>query len=145
MADRSDPGWNRAFAWRVSAMVGVALLCTILVAVFNHDPQSKSLLEDFSATERVTVGSEFEGIRAMVRYEELEPTFLDMMIAGAGGTTLTYYPSLADSGTNYAFILVAPIGDALEMAMDSQRGNLGDHEIELELRREDGGNVDGLF
>ena len=70
---------------------------------------------------------------------------MDMMIAGADGTTLTYFPSLAAPSTNFPFILVAPLGDALEMTMDAQRGNMGDHEIELELRREDGGNVDGLF
>jgi len=100
---------------------------------------------DFSATERVIVGSEYEGIVALIRYDDAEPSLQDMLRDGADGDSLIYYPSLATVTTSYTFVLVSPVGDVSVLAMDSDRGNMGEHEVELELRREDGGVVDGLL
>lgn len=95
--------------------------------------------------ETLTIGSSTPEILATVRFHTDPLELLTMLEAGADGYTLNYLPSLA-AGTSYPFLLVEPTGEVLQLLRDqSARGKLGEYELELRLRRVDGGSVAGLF
>lgn len=63
---------------------------------------------DFSvAPDRVVIGTAARAMTVEFRFD-VDPTALvDMLTAAADdGITLTYYPSLADTGTSYDFLLI---------------------------------------
>lgn len=96
-------------------------------------------------SETLVVGTSTPELHGTVRFHTDGPELLAMLQAGADGYTLDYYPSLA-AGTSYPCKLLAPTGQQLELLRDaSARGKLGEYELELHLRRVDGGNFDALF
>lgn len=99
---------------------------------------------DLTSREVVTVGSGVAEITAMIRYDDDAPELLSMLSDGAEGVTLTYYPDLDVTGTNYPCQLVYPSGDEIQLAWDRHRGVRKEWEIEVRLRRVDGGTFDGL-
>lgn len=79
-----------------------------------------------------------------VRYEQDPQSLIDVLMAGSRGQTLTYYPDIDDPDVNYPCLLMEPLGK-MALAMDSQRGVLGDQEIEIRLRLTSPGPFDPLL
>ena len=63
---------------------------------------------DKTEREVLTVGDGAAEIVAGIRFDSDAPGLLEMLEAGADGAELTYYPSLADTGTSYPCQLVEP-------------------------------------
>lgn len=100
---------------------------------------------DNKTIETITIAnSTVHEIRAFLRYSNNQADILKMLSHGADGVTLDYYHSLSE-GTKYPSILIEPTGHDIEMAMDRDLGVLGRHEIEIRLRRIDGGTYDGIL
>lgn len=105
--------------------------------------QSWSL--DGSNLEVLTVGDGHDELVATVRFETDPWGLLDVLEAGADGYTIEYAPSKA-AGVWYPLKLVEPSGAALDLARDSSgRGRLGAHEIQIRVRRVDGGALSGVI
>ena len=101
---------------------------------------------DFTASEVVTVGSGVHEIVAVLRYESDEPGLLDALEYGANGGQLDYYPDTVGSpGTFYPSKLVEPSGNEIRLLRDRDLGPIGEHEVTIRLRREDGGTYDALL
>ncbi len=96
-------------------------------------------------SETLAVGSSVPEIKGAIRFHTSGLELLAMLVAGANGITLNYFPSLA-GGTSYPCRLIEPGGEALNALRDSSdRGKLGEYEVPIRLRRVDGGHFDGLF
>lgn len=89
--------------------------------------------------------SDVREISAVVRFESDPDGFLTMLRAAADGDELQYYPSLASPGTYYPCYLVSPAGSQLALEWDQARGVRQEYELEIRLRRIDGGNFNGLI
>lgn len=101
---------------------------------------------DNKTSEVITIsGSEVEEIVGIIRYEDDPPGLLDMLNEGANGAILTYYPDLSTPGENYPAELVEPSGNNIQLELDRDFGRLGLREVEIRLRRIDGGNFDNLL
>jgi len=80
-----------------------------------------------------TVGAGAYELLGTVKYSYHHQSLVDLLRAGNQGLTLTYYPSLADSGTNYACKLISPV-TPFDLALDGDRERFGEHQVELRLR-----------
>lgn len=80
-----------------------------------------------------TVGAGAYELLGTVKYAQYHQSLVDLLRAGNQGLTLTYYPNLADSGTNYACKLISPTVP-FDLGLDDQRGTFGEHQVELRLR-----------
>ena len=81
-----------------------------------------------------TVGAGAYELLGTVKYNTYHQSLVDLLRAGNLGLTLTYYPNLADAGTNYACKLISPTVP-FDLALDDQRGTgFGEHQVELRLR-----------
>lgn len=88
---------------------------------------------DRTVREYWTVGAGAYELVGTVRYAQYHQSLVDLIRAGNMGVTLTYYPNLADSGTNYACKLVSPTVP-FDLATDPDRAAFGEHTVELRLR-----------
>ncbi len=81
-----------------------------------------------------TVGAGAYELLGTVKYNSYHQSLVDLIRAGNQGLTLTYYPNLADAGTNYACKLISPTVP-FDLGLDDQRGTgFGEHQVELRLR-----------
>ena len=99
---------------------------------------------DYEEREVLVVGSGAAEIRAVIALENTPEDLLAMLAAGADGTSLVYWPSLA-GGTSYACELVEPKGDTIALIRDRMLPMKGRYEVTIRLRRTDGGNFDALL
>lgn len=83
-------------------------------------------------------------IRAKVRFHDDATELLDMLVAGANGQTLTYFPDLSSTGENFPSKLIHE-GDDVEIQPDSDRQGLGEWQADIHLRHATGGDYNGLL
>lgn len=101
---------------------------------------------DRTAIDTITVGSGAHELEGAVRYADDPQSLMDLVVAGAQGTTVTYIPNLKDPDVNYACKLVAPVSLAqIAMELDSQRGVHGDAQVTLRLRQTDQTRFQSLY
>lgn len=101
---------------------------------------------DRTTRETYSVGAGAHELAGKVRYDRNNQGLLDLVRAGMLNTTLTYYPNLNDTGVNYPVKLISPTDlNALTMALDSQRGMLGDGQVEVRFRRTDQASLNPLY
>ena len=93
--------------------------------------------------ETITVGAGVKEIWGTLRYESDERGLLDALVFAADGGTLTYEETCG--GTAFPSVLIEPSGDEVKLILDSQLGQIGEHEIRIRLRRIDAGNYDTLL
>ena len=117
---------------------------TLLVPLTDVAPsqdQTVFVRESLDKTVREvwTVGSGVYEITASLRWVTSPQDVLDMLKHGRNGETLTYYPDLAITGTNYPCIVIAegPVG----LSPDSKQG---DYRATARLRRTSG-NWSGIL
>lgn len=79
-----------------------------------------------------------------VRYDRNPQSLQDLLIAGSGGKPLKYYPDLKDSDVSFSCDLIAPLSPN-SVQMDPQRGAMGDHSVELVLRKTDQSPLEPLW
>lgn len=146
MALRGNAGFKYASPWAPSLTVTVPLAWPL------RDPRPAKVRARFEAwsldgsqREVLTIGSGMPEILAEIRFADDGPDLLDMLDAGASGATLTYYPDLDQTGTNYPCLLVEPAGDRVEALRDRARSIRGEYEVTVRLRRTDGGTFDALL
>lgn len=79
-----------------------------------------------------------------VRFDRNPQSLQDLLIAGSGGKPLKYYPDLKDSDISFSCDLIAPLSPNA-VQMDPQRGAMGDHSVELVLRKTDQSPLEPLW
>ncbi len=99
-------------------------------AVYTAQSLDRSVIETFA------VSSGAHELTGTVRYADDPQGLLDMIDAGARNVNLTYIPELNDPDTAYTCRLVSPRG-ALQVGPDPDAGQLGEHAVEVRLRKTD--------
>jgi hypothetical protein len=94
--------------------------------------------------ERTIVTETFDGgaeeVAATIRYDGDPGSLLALLRAGAGGTVLTYRPDLADDEVEFPVVLMNH-GPLCRIAPDRGRFAYGEWEVDVVLRRVDGGSL----
>lgn len=94
-------------------------------------------------SESVVFGTGLREVKGKVRFAADPEAVLDMLEAGGNSVELRYLPSLA-AGTEIPCLLVEPVGQRAELAIELQRLGYGEYAIDIRLRRVDGGDWSGL-
>lgn len=88
---------------------------------------------DRSVTQVVTIGGGAYEFVGRIRYDALPDSLLDLLIHGANGVPVTYWPSIA-STVSYTGQII-PDGEAVGLAPDPDRYMHGEYEATIVLRR----------
>lgn len=91
---------------------------------------------DRTTLEHVSISTGANELVGTIRYDRDSQNLIDLIQAGARGKTLRYIPDDQDPDIQFQVKLVSPLTPA-SLALDSQRGVLGDHQIELRFRLTD--------
>lgn len=92
----------------------------------------------------VTIAGGADEVEATIRFDHAPDALRTMLVHGANGVVLTYYPDLAGA-TAYPLALMS-FGDVVEIRADRDRFvGFAEFECVVRLRRIDGGSLDGLF
>lgn len=101
---------------------------------------------DFNTREIVNIGGGVRDILATVRLESEPTAFKDMLREALTYDTILYY---TQAGVVYPLRLVAIVNssdqDATMIIGDRDRLGFGEWEARLQLRRTDGGTLDGII
>lgn len=96
---------------------------------------------DYTQREVVVVGTGVQDAWFTIRYDN-QPTELKTMLRhGLEGVTLTYYPNLTDTATNYPCTLIelnGSAGDDADILPDTDRWWAKEYMAEVRLRRTSG-------
>lgn len=98
---------------------------------------------DLSTRDVTTIGSGAYEISATIRFAADPQALLDMLKAGRNGVTLTYYPSLAVTGTSYDCLLIS--AGPVELAPDADRYGFGEYQAIVQLRRTSGATWEAVL
>lgn len=99
---------------------------------------------DRSAFEHTSIGDGAQELSGTVRYDHDPKGLMDVLVAGSQGRTLTYIPDLSDPDVKFDCDLISPLTPTT-LALDAQRGILGDQSVEIQLRLTDHGPFDPLY
>lgn len=124
----------------------VHLLAIPLWRLEPVDNQPRYVFESVDASARhiVTIGTGVREMWATIRCENQPAELKDMLRAGMhADEVLTYQES--ESGTEYPSKLVEIEGGEVALMPDRERYGMGEYEVRIRLRREDGGTFDGLL
>jgi hypothetical protein len=98
---------------------------------------------DLSTREITTIGSGVYEITATIRFAGDPQGLIDMLVSARNGVTLTYYPSLAVTGTSYACLLI--LSGPVELVPDSDRYGFGEYQTTVQLRRTSGATWEAVL
>ena len=106
-------------------------------------PSTDSIAVDGITREVITFAVKWSQVSGVLRYIDNPRQVLDLLIFGAEGGTLNYHEATAAPAI--PCILILPKRESIELLPDRDFGKLGRYEVNIVLRRDDGGNFDALL